>query len=135
MATEMIVWLAVMALLHEAHVLTGILAIRFGYELVGRGRGDERAPLHQVMWQALSGAAVAGALVAVAARVIVNSAASFVAGQLSDWIVFVTATMAVGAAYRLFRIRQTRRGTEDAFTAPDEELNGVTRSTAGSTRR
>lgn len=110
MVWEMIVWVAVLALLYEAHVLTGILAIRFGYELVGRGRGENRTPLHQVMWQALRGAAVAGALVAVAARVIVNSATSFVTGQLSYWIVLVAATTTAGAAWRLYRKQQATRG-------------------------
>ena len=107
MIPEMIVWLAVQALLYEVQVLTAILAVSFGYEIVGRGVG--KVPLRTAMWRALRSAAVAGALVAVASRVIVNSAVSFVAGQLGDLFLLVVVCMAAGATWRLGRIMRQRR--------------------------
>lgn len=56
---EIVLWLAVQALLHEVQVSTRILAVSFGYEIVGRGPGGERLPLRVAMWRALRSAAVA----------------------------------------------------------------------------
>ena len=110
MIPEMIVWLAVRALLYEVQVLTAILAVSFGYEIVGRG--VEKVPLRAAMWRALRSAAVAGALVAVASRVIVNSAVSFVAGQLGDLLLLVLVSMAAGATWRLELPETIKRGAD-----------------------
>lgn len=131
MAFEMIVWLAVNALVYEAYVLTAILAVRLGYELAGRGPDRQRVPLGSALWQALRGAAVAGALVAVAARVIVNSASSFVAGQWGDWFALVAAGMAVGAAWRLRRAKREKCGDKTgADSSDDDRGDGVARGSA-----
>ena len=94
------------ALLYEVQVLTVILAVSFGHEIAGPGQSDERVPLRLAMWRALRSAAVAGALVAVASRVIVGAAVSFVTGQLADLLLLVVVSMAVGATWRR---RPTRR--------------------------
>ena len=113
MIWELILWLALQALLYEAQVLTVILAVSFGYEIVGRGSDGERVPLRVAMWRALRSASVAGALVAVASRVIVGSAVSYVTGQWSDLLLLVAVSMAVGATWRLRRTQATTTRRQD----------------------
>ena len=110
MIWEILLWLALWALVYEVQVLTAILAICFGYEVVGREPGGERVPLRLAMWRALRYASVAGALVAVASRVVVGSALSFVSGQLGDLLLLVVACVTAGAVWRLSRTKRQRRG-------------------------
>ena len=107
MIWEMILWLALLERLYEVQVLTVILTVSFGYELAGRGA--QRVPLRVAIWQGLRSAAAVGALIAVVSRVIIGSAVSLVASQLSDLLLLVVVSMAVGAVWRLRRIRQQRR--------------------------
>ena len=105
MILEIVLWLALRALIHEFQVLTAILAACFGYEVFSRGPSGERVLLRMATWRALRSASVAGALVAVASRVIVGSASSFVAGQLGDLLLLVLVSVTVGAVWRLSRTK------------------------------
>ena len=58
----------------------------------------------------LRSASVAGALVAVASRVIVGSAFSFVSGQLGDLLLLVVVSVTAGAVWRLGRTKRQRSG-------------------------
>ncbi len=109
MIWEILVWLALQALVYEVQVLTAILAVCFGYEVVGRWWSGERVPFRMAMWRALRFASVVGALIAVASRVIVGSALSFVSGQLGDLLLLVIVSVTAGAVWRLSRIKRQRR--------------------------
>ncbi len=109
MIWEMLLWLALRALVYEVQVLTAILAVCFGYEVVGRGAGGERVPIRVAMWRALRSASVVGALIAVASRVIVGSALSFVSGQLGDLLLLVVVSLIAGAVWRLSRTKRQQR--------------------------